>query len=86
MDNVERLEIHENVVSTDYIERLNGGDKWKLVYYTYATEWTDKEHVVYGETLEDVLKHYPECRLKDKLADDDEWTTEYLIENYEWGL
>lgn len=95
--NSERLEIHENVVSSDYIERANDGYyfehddkdyKWRLVYFTYATEWTDREHVVYGNTLEETLEHYPKERLSDRLDDDpnDEWTTEDLINNYEWGL
>lgn len=93
--NSERLEIHENALTSDYIERANDGYyfyngnkyyKWLLVYYTYAHEWGDKRHVFYGNTLDGVLKHYPKERLADTFDDDDEWTTGDLIDNYEWGL
>lgn len=79
----ERLEIHENVLTSDYIELLDN-KKWKLVYCTYANEWCDREHIFVGDTLDEVLEHYPKDRLDDMV--DDEWTTQDLIDNYEWGL
>ena len=43
--------LHENVVSTDYVEiapegyYFRGGVKYILHYFTYATEWSDKENI-----------------------------------------
>lgn len=44
-------DLHENVVSTDYVEiapknyHFKGGMKYILHYYTYANEWSDRENV-----------------------------------------
>ena len=91
-DFVERLDIHENVVSTDYIEHTQDGfyfkghgkSPWKITYYTYLNEWCDKEHTFYAKTLDGLLKHYPQDRLNDNI--DDELTVKDLLEIYEWGL
>lgn len=47
-----RVELHENVVSTDYLEDN------VLHYFTYATEWTDREHVMKFETPDDAIEWY----------------------------
>ena len=47
-----RIELCENVVSTDYIEGNT------LHYFTYATEWTDKEHVIKFDTVEKAIDWY----------------------------
>lgn len=47
-----KIELCENVVSTDYIEGTT------LHYFTYATEWTDAEHVLKFKTLEQALDWY----------------------------
>ena len=46
------IELCENVVSTDYI------DGTTLHYFTYATAWTDAEHVIKFKTLEQALEWY----------------------------
>lgn len=46
------IELCENVVSTDYI------DGTTLHYFTYATSWTDTEHVIKFKTLEQALEWY----------------------------
>lgn len=47
-----RVELHENVVSDDYLEDST------LHYFTYATEWTDREHVMKFETPEKAIEWY----------------------------
>ena len=47
-----RIELCENVVSTDYIEGTT------LHYFTYATEWTDTEHILKFKTLDQALEWY----------------------------
>lgn len=42
----------ENVVSTDYIEGTT------LHYFTYATEWTDTEHVLKFKSTEHAIEWY----------------------------
>ena len=57
-----RVELHENVVSVDYIEDST------LHYFTYATEWTDREHVLEFETPEKAIEWYKE-NLTDRCLD-----------------
>lgn len=47
-----KIELCENVVSVDYIENTT------LHYFTYATCWTDTEHIKKFKTLEDAIKWY----------------------------
>lgn len=71
--------IHENALTTDYIEKCkagyyfkgHGGSTYKLVYYTYANEWGDREHILYGRTLDAVLKKYDQ--LTKRLDDPQEY-------------
>lgn len=56
-----RIELHENVVSTDYIEGNT------LHYYTYATCWTDAEHVIKFKTTEQALEWY-EKHMRDRVV------------------
>ena len=44
------IELCENVVSTDYIEGKT------LHYFTYATEWTDTEHVLKFKSTEHAIE------------------------------
>lgn len=91
------VDIHENVLTTDYIEKCKSGyvfgdghgSKYKIVYYTYANEWGDKENVIFGRTLNAVMTKYQKAtrRLNDEQPDlsgkDDEGhyeTTRDLIE------
>lgn len=46
------IELCENVVSTDYVKDN------VLHYFTYATSWTDTEHVKEFKTLEQALEWY----------------------------
>lgn len=47
-----KIELCENVVSVDYIEDTT------LHYFTYATCWSDTEHIKKFKTLEDAIKWY----------------------------
>ena len=49
-----RVGLCENVVSEDYLE-----DK-TLHYFTYATAWTDEEHIKEFESSMDAIKWYKE--------------------------
>lgn len=57
-----RVELHENVVSDDYLEGST------LHYFTYATEWTDREHVLKFETPGKAIEWYKE-NLKGRCID-----------------
>lgn len=50
--------ICHGVLNDDYIEKMHGGQSWRLVYYTYANEWSDKQHIAEFDTLDDVINHY----------------------------
>lgn len=47
-----RIELCENVVSVDYICGTT------LHYFTYATSWTDTEHIVEFKTLDQAIEWY----------------------------
>lgn len=103
MSNTIKYSIHENALTDDYIEKCkegyyfkgHNGASYKLVYYTYANEWGDKEHAIYGKTLEAVLAKYGKAtgRLDDEQeylggeADEDGHfdTTRELAEMIEWA-
>lgn len=68
-----RIELHENVVSTDYIEGST------LHYFTYATEWTDREHVIKFDTVDQAIDWYAE-HLRDRAIDQGR----YWLEEDEW--
>lgn len=78
-DNIIRYTIHENVLTDDYIEKCKEGyhfkghnnAKYRIIYYTYANEWSDKENVIYGQTIEAVLDKYGKAtgRLDDEQVD-----------------
>lgn len=55
------IELCENVVSTDYIEDTT------LHYFTYATCWTDKEHVLEFESTEQAIEWY-EKHMRDRVV------------------
>lgn len=61
-----KWDLHENVVTTDYVEiapdgyHFKGGVKYILHYFTYATEWTDREHIKRFKKLETLEKYYNE--------------------------
>lgn len=85
---MKHFDIHENVVSTDYIEKTDSG-RYVLTYYTYATCWTDNEHKIKGNTLREVLDEYENAthRLRDVQEVDDEGyatITEELAEMIDW--
>ena len=61
-----RVELHENVVSVDYLEDST------LHYFTYATEWTDREHVLDFETPEKAIEWYKK-NLTDRCIDQGKW-------------
>ena len=72
------VDIHENALTTDYIEKCKSGfcfgggrGRYKIVYYTYANEWGDRENVVYGRTLNAVMNKYQKAtkRLDDEQPD-----------------
>ena len=61
-----KYDIHENALTTDYIEKCDEGMHYKghngsnycIVYYTYANCWGDTEHCVFGKSVESVLAKY----------------------------
>lgn len=57
-----RVDLHENVLTTDYLEDN------VLHYFTYATEWTDAEHVMKFETPEKAIEWY-ENNMKGRVID-----------------
>lgn len=61
-----RVELHENVVSVDYLEDST------LHYFTYATEWTDREHVLEFETPEKAIEWYKK-NLTSRCIDQGKW-------------
>ena len=73
------VDIHENALTTDYIEKCKSGYRfsdghgsiYKIVYYTYANEWGDRENVVFGRTLNAVMNKYQKAtkRLDDEQPD-----------------
>ena len=53
--------LHENVLTDDYVERGT------LHYFTYATEWSDREHVKEFKTTAEALEWY-EKHLHDRVV------------------
>lgn len=85
---MKRFDIHENVVSSDYIEKTDSG-RYILTYYTYATCWTDKEHKIKGNTLREVLDEYENAThrlgdIQDEDGNSGGITTEELAEMVDW--
>ena len=70
------IELCENVVSTDYIEGTT------LHYFTYATEWTDTEHVLKFKTLEQAIEWYEKHLHGRVVAQGECWLREDGVENY----
>lgn len=78
-ENIIKFVIHENVLTDDYIEKCkegyhfkgHNGARYRIVYYTYANEWSDREHTIYGKTIDAVLKKYGKAtgRLNDEQED-----------------
>lgn len=64
------IELCENVVSTDYIEGST------LHYFTYATEWTDTEHVMEFETTEQAIEWYEQNMRERVVAQGKYWLQE----------
>lgn len=54
--------LHENVLTDDYVE--NG----TLHYFTYATEWSDREHIKKFGTTAQALEWY-ENNFRDRVID-----------------
>lgn len=71
-----RIELCENVVSTDYIEGTT------LHYFTYATGWTDTEHILKFKTLEQALEWYEKHLHGRVVAQGECWLREDGVENY----
>ena len=71
-----RIELCENVVSTDYIEGTT------LHYFTYATEWTDTEHALKFKTLEQAIEWYEKHLHGRVVAQGECWLREDGVENY----
>lgn len=59
-----KWQLHENVVTTDYVEiapegyQFKGGVKYILHYFTYANEWSDRENIKRFKKLETLEKYY----------------------------
>lgn len=59
-----KWDLHENVVSTDYVDiasqgyTFKGGIKYILHYFTYANEWCDREHVIKFKKIERLEQFY----------------------------
>lgn len=92
------ITIHENALTSDTLEKApkgyhftgHNGSVYHLTYYTYANEWGDKDHHLYGRTLESVLARYEKetGRLQDKQLIDDDYTptTEELAWEIDYTL
>lgn len=65
-----KIELCENVVSVDYIEDTT------LHYFTYATCWTDTEHIKKFKTLEDAIKWYEDNMRERVIAQGKYWLQE----------
>ena len=86
MEHARKITIHENALTDDYIVICDAGyyfkghqgASYKLVYYTYANEWGDKEHAIFGRTLEAVLTKYNRATKRLKEQQEDGYTTEEL--------
>lgn len=96
MENIITYQIHENPLTTDVVEKCkegyhfkgHNGAKYRVIYYTYANEWSDRENVIYGKTLDAVLKKYDKAtgRLQDIQEIDTDYhpTTEELAREIEY--
>lgn len=65
-----KIELCENVVSTDYAENN------MLHYFTYATEWTDTEHIKKFKTLEEAIAWYEDNMRERVIAQGKYWLQE----------
>ena len=76
--------LRENVLTDDHLEicptgyywKGHGGSPIKIVYYTYANEWSDREHILYAKTLDKALEKY--AKVKGGLDEDTTATVECL--------
>lgn len=60
-------------LNDDYVQYANG--KYEVVYYTYANEWSNHEHVQEFGTLEQALAFY-EGSFSDRLKAQAEYESE----------
>ena len=51
-----KIFIHANTLTDDMLER--DGEHFKLTYYTPRNEWSDDEHIIEGDNLDDIIKQY----------------------------
>ena len=64
ISNVIFWDLHENPLTTDYLEIakdgyvFSGGVKYILHYFTYANEWGDKENIRRFKKIETLEKFY----------------------------
>lgn len=64
--------LHENCLTDDIIEVLNDGWVYtghnganvKITYYTYANEWSDKEHEKYFKSIDNAINWYKKNMLE----------------------
>lgn len=57
-----KIILHENVVSDDFLEGTT------LHYFTFATPWTDKEHILKFGTTDEAIEWYKN-NLHDRVID-----------------
>lgn len=59
-----KWQLHENPLTTDYVEiapdgyQFKGGVKYILHYFTYANEWSDRENIKRFKKIETLEKYY----------------------------
>ncbi len=59
-----KWQLHENPLTTDYVEiapdgyQFKGGVKYILHYFTYANEWGDRENIKRFKKIETLEKYY----------------------------
>lgn len=63
------IELCENVLTTDYVK---GGT---LHYFTYATEWSDREHIKEFKTTAEALEWY-EKNMRERVISQGMWWLE----------
>lgn len=62
--------LHENVLTDDYVER------GVLHYFTYATEWSDHEHIKEFNTTAEALEWYENNFHERVVAQGEYWIAE----------
>ena len=81
-----KIVIYEGVLNDDWIEKSSDG-KYKIIFFKYATPWSNTKHEITGENLDEVLAEYETqtSRLKSVQSDwESAMTTEELAREIDY--